>query len=131
MSELYLVLRRRLEAVAEWVHIGTEEMQAAQDRLGLSNERLAPELFIVSKTWERWKARGAVPRSQLAHVAHVLGLEVESSAPVRIATPAEPDEDEAEWRRRLDHRLLRIEEALGIPQSEPDVPPSGKAANGG
>lgn len=131
MSELYLVLRRRLEAVAEWVHIGTEEMQAAQDGLGLSNERLAAKLFIVSKTWERWKAKGAVPRGQLPLVASVLGLEVEAAAPVRVFTEEEGAADEAATLARIDRRLQRIEEALRIAQDDSDAPPSGEVANGG
>lgn len=87
MSELYLVLKRRLDSVAEWVELGTDEMQAAQNRLGLSNERLAPKLYIASKTWERWKKRGAVPRRELERVASVLGMVVETTQPVTLNLP--------------------------------------------
>jgi hypothetical protein len=122
MSELYLVLRRRLEAVAEWVQLGTDEMQAAQDRLGLSNERLAAELYVVSKTWERWKQRGMVPRHQLANVAEVLGLEVETPAPVRVTPVPRGRATRADQLDQIDERLARIEEALGIARSGRGAP---------
>jgi len=56
MSDLYLVLRRRLEAVTEWVEIDTATLRSARKALGLSYEAMGRALNVAAKTWERTRA---------------------------------------------------------------------------
>lgn len=77
MSDIYEVLRRRVQTVAANAQIGTERLQAAQDAAGYSNERLARALNISEKTWRRWKSAGTVPVYHLDAVAAALDLEIE------------------------------------------------------
>jgi DNA-binding XRE family transcriptional regulator len=61
MSDMYLVLRRRLDDVArqhDWVPIGTETMRDARKHLGLSYEAVGRALSVASKTYERWEKAG-------------------------------------------------------------------------
>lgn len=83
MSDLYLVLRSRLDAVAEWVTIG-DELALAQKALGLSDERVAREVSVSTRTWIRWRQRGQVPIYMVEKVATVLHLEIERAAPRSI-----------------------------------------------
>src|SRR5690348_2408612 len=78
MSDLYLVLRRRLDSVPEWVYLPTSDLKAARDRAGLSYEGLARQLPVSSKTWERYEKAGRVPRHLVPKVARILGLEIET-----------------------------------------------------
>jgi len=132
MSELELVLRRRLESVRKGVHVGTDVLAQAQDGTGLSNERIARELHIATKTWERWKKAGEVPIYHIDDVAEVLRLEIERPGPVAVRLP-EPQTRMlqevgtdvrvllSEVREALD-RLERIESAV-VPGATRRQPP--------
>jgi hypothetical protein len=52
--DLYLVLRERVETVAEGFSIGKDVLDAAQQARGYSNERMGRELDISERTWRRW-----------------------------------------------------------------------------
>jgi transcriptional regulator with XRE-family HTH domain len=96
MSDLYLVLRRRLDLVAtEWVEIGTDVLRNARKLRGLSYESLARQIPVASKTWERWEKAGRVPLAYLEKVASLLDLEIEQPAGerYRVPVPAPVTED--------------------------------------
>lgn len=81
MSDLYLILRRRLETVAsEWVDVGFDVMHAARKERGLSYEAIARQVPVASKTWERWEKAGRVPVAFIEKVAEILDLEIERPA---------------------------------------------------
>lgn len=135
MSELELVLRRRLQAVRKGVRIGTDTLQTAQDATGLSNERLARELHVSTKTWERWKKAGEVPVYHLDDVARELSLQIERPEGPRVRLPepqtqmlqelaADVRELLAESREALD-RLERIESMLAPDEARRRAPGSG------
>lgn len=85
MSDLYLELKTRIPVVAARTAVGRDRLQAAQDAVGLSNERLARQIPVSEKTWRRWKEAGEVPTYALPQVARVLRLElVEPQEPVRL-----------------------------------------------
>jgi hypothetical protein len=128
MSELELVLRRRLEQVRKGIQVGRETLQAAQDATGLSNEKLARELHVSTKTWERWKKAGEIPSYYVSEVAGVLRLEIER--PVHRIPGADPDDrlgellagvatllessrEGLELLTALDERLARLEAVAG------------------
>jgi transcriptional regulator with XRE-family HTH domain len=91
MSDLYIVLRRRLEAVPEWVYIDSALLRAARERQGFSYETIARQIPVVSKTYERYEKAGRVPRQLLAKIAELLDLEIEEPERTRIMVePAEP-----------------------------------------
>lgn len=100
MSDLYLVLRSRLEAVPEWVFIDTAVLRAGRERKGLSYEAMGRELHVSSKTWERHEKQGRVPRPLVPAVAATLDLEIEE--PVRQRVVVEPG-------RSIEERLTTIE----------------------
>ena len=66
----------RMPPVAQKVFIGAEELQAAQDGSGLSNEALGHRLHVSERTWRRWKEEGSVPTSYVPAVATHLRLEL-------------------------------------------------------
>lgn len=137
MSDIYLVLRNRLDSVAEWVTLGPE-MRTARERLGLSRAAIAREIPVVEKTYERWEKRGQVPRPFLPAVANLLHLEIETPEQVKIAvTPNGPDatvspaqlEAFASALERLESMLARYEDALerlGAAQAEGTPDPSAR-----
>jgi hypothetical protein len=89
MSDIYLVLRHRLDTVAtEWVPIESEVLLAAMKQRGLSYEGFARQIPVSAKTAERWVKRGRVPTWHIDRVAELLGLEIErpafESTPVKI-----------------------------------------------
>jgi hypothetical protein len=84
VSDLYLDLRRRIPVVTEWTTVGSKEMEDAQARTGLSDERLARMIPISSKTWTRWKKRGQIPTHLLPKVAPILGFELVTIEPLQI-----------------------------------------------
>lgn len=107
MSDLYLVLRSRLEAVPEWVYIETAVLKSARERKGLSYETMAREVHVSGKTWERYEKAGRVPRPLLPRVAEVLDLEIEEPSRQRVTVrPAATEGGD------LDARLERIEQLL-------------------
>lgn len=84
MSDLYMVLRSRLESVAEWVTLGTDVMLQAMREQGLSHERAARMIPVTEKTWRRWVAKGQVQRRDLPKVVEILNLEIEQPARRRV-----------------------------------------------
>lgn len=102
MSDLYLTLRTRLEAVADWITLGSERMRAAQDALGLSDERVARLIPVATRTWIRWRQRGQVPVYMLERVADALDLEIDRPARQRITLDRDGD----------DVRILALEEKV-------------------
>jgi hypothetical protein len=88
VSDLYPILRHRLEPVSDWVDIGTKEMAAAQKASGLSDEKLARKIPISTRTWIRWKKRGQVPIFHIDLVADVLKMEIERPERRRVPVPA-------------------------------------------
>lgn len=114
MSDLYLTLRHRLDAVAEWVTIGIDVWNDAQKALGLSDERAARLVPVSARTWIRWRQRGQVPIHTLDRVAQILDLEIERSRPNPVVLEGE-DLEELRDRMERQHddvirRLDRIEE---------------------
>jgi transcriptional regulator with XRE-family HTH domain len=99
MSSLYIVLRRRLEEMTEWVELGTATMRQARKAKGLSYESASRLIPVSSKTYERWEKRGAVPRPHLALIAEVLGLEIESAVPARVHVSEGHEETNAQLTR--------------------------------
>jgi transcriptional regulator with XRE-family HTH domain len=91
MSDLYLVLRHRLDAVQEWVYLSTADLKAARKRTGLSYESMARQVPTTAKTWERWEKAGRIPRHTLPRVAEVLGLEIEQPEVAPISVRPGPD----------------------------------------
>lgn len=108
MSDLYLVLRHRLDHVADWFPIETEVLREARRRLKLSYETVAREIPVSSKTYERYEKRGRVPRDILPRLAQILELEIETPArePLRVTEPT------AEAFAEIIERLDRIEKLL-------------------
>jgi hypothetical protein len=92
MSDMYLVLRSRLDDVQSWVNLGRDVMREAQQHTGLSDERVARQIPVSTRTWIRWRDRGQVPAAALDKVAIVLGLEVERPEPRRVRVEEEESE---------------------------------------
>ena len=107
MSDLYLVLRNRLDGVPEWVFIETDVLRAARERVGLSYEAMAREIHVSSKTWERYEKAGRVPRPILPTVASVLNLEIEE--PARTTVVVRPGESQLD---RIEASLTAIDRKL-------------------
>jgi transcriptional regulator with XRE-family HTH domain len=83
MSDLYLVLRRRLAQVKnDWVEIDGELLVAARNRKGLSREALGAIVGVVAKTVERYELQGRIPRSLIGRFADALDLEIEEVPPL-------------------------------------------------
>src|SRR5215831_14410989 len=85
MSDLYLVLRHRLDVVVDWVDIGTETLLNARKAKGYSYETMGRLLHVASKTWERWEKEGRIRRDMVEQIADVLELEIERPARQRIS----------------------------------------------
>lgn len=109
--DLYLVLRERLEAVADTIHIDAEILHDAQNARGFSNERIARELFISEKTWRRWKAKAAIPADRVDDVAEVLNLDIERPPARRVILAAEA-QGVADQLAAVQHRLEQLGEAV-------------------
>src|SRR5580765_8351166 len=109
MSDLYLILRHRLEAMTDWYMVETAMLREARKRLGLSYETVARQLHVASKTYERYEKRGRVPRALLPALAEILELQVETAVPQPLRlTTWEGDDLGAE----IIARLERIEQLL-------------------
>lgn len=122
MSDLYLVLRERIHAVAEGIEIPTEVLQQAQDAKGLSNERLARLLPISERQWRRWKKDGRVPVYWLDRISEVLDLEIERpSFPRSLTVPATPDADER--LARMEKLMAQLLDEVGKLREEQDSRP--------
>lgn len=129
MSELFLVLRRRLDEVAKWVAIDTTTLKNAREAKGLSYEAVARNLGISAKTWERYEKDGRVPRWQVRDIADLLELEVAESPPPQVDVPSEADDDRIsrlETRvEDMDAKVDRLLEILGA-----SVPPGTQQRRG-
>ena len=77
MSDLYLILRHRLDHVTDWVMVDTDVLKEARGRLGLSHEAVARQFPVSSKTYGRWENAGRVPRADLPRLAEILRLTIE------------------------------------------------------
>lgn len=132
MTDLYLVLRSRLDAVPEWVYIDTDILKTARESRGLSYETMARTVPVSAKTWERYEKAGRVPRPVLPGVAATLGLEIEEPAVRRItvdgrAVDAETSFELGELRRlleRIDRKIDQLDLAnkfAGIEERIRDV----------
>lgn len=108
MSDLYLILRTRLEAMAEWVELGAAVMREARLARGLSAEAASRLLNVSTKTYDRNEKAGRWRAHDIGHLAEVLGLEIEAQ-PVRKVTLAEPLPDQAAAAARLADLLVRLE----------------------
>jgi hypothetical protein len=104
MSDLYLELRTRIPVVAEQTKLGTQRLQDAQKRAGLSNEAVARVVPVSEKTWRRWKTRGAIPTASLPAVARALRLELHELQPG--GNGHQPRADES-WQRELADEIRR------------------------
>lgn len=76
MSATYLELTTRIPVVAAQTEIGSARLQEAQEATGLSNESIARQIPVSTKTWERWKKMGRVPTASLPAVAKALNLTI-------------------------------------------------------
>lgn len=117
MSDLYVELRTRIPVVAEQTSLGTQRIEDAQRRAGLSNEAVARLVPVSEKTWRRWKKLGRIPTASLPAVARALRLELlelapHSSAPVGVEARElrEFRDDLADRHAEVMRRLDRIEE---------------------
>jgi transcriptional regulator with XRE-family HTH domain len=108
MSELYLVLRRRLAQVTDWVTLGTDVMKKARTTRGLSYEAVARALHVSAKTYERYEKRGRVPVNLLLEVAEVLGLEIEEPERFRVAV-SDPRTDLRDLQAEYEAQLRRFQ----------------------
>src|SRR4051812_6752460 len=113
MSDLYIVLRSRLEALPEWVFIDAAVLRTARERKGLSYETMARAIPVSAKTWERYEKAGRVPRHMVARIAAPLGLEIEEPEPQRVtARVPRSDRDLGEALNAMDAKLDLIIAAL-------------------
>lgn len=89
MSDMYLVLRTRLDEVTNWVVVGTDVMKNARTALGLGYETAAHKLSVSSKTYERREKAGRWPAHEMDRLADVFNLELERPARVRVTAREE------------------------------------------
>lgn len=107
MSDIYLVLRHRLDDVAtDWVELGTEVMRSARRGQGLSYESAGRKISVSAKSYERYEKAGRVPRHLLDRVANVLDLEVERSARQKVVI------EDGGAGQTLEERLETVEHEL-------------------
>lgn len=110
MSDLYLVLRSRLDAVTKWVTLGTDVMKDARNARGLSYEAVSRQANVSAKTYERYEKRGQVPEHQVEAFAGILGLEIERPIRERVVVQERETEDAVlSALRVLDDRLQSLE----------------------
>jgi transcriptional regulator with XRE-family HTH domain len=110
MSELYLVLRSRLDGVVDWVYLDGKIVMDARARKGLGREALGARLHIAAKTLERYEKRSRFPRALIPALAEELDIRIEQAVTEPLsATITEPVPAAAEV------ALLRtaVVEALG------------------
>lgn len=111
---MYLDLRARIPVVASWVEIGSERLQAEQDRIGLSNEKIARELHLSEKTWRRYKQDGHVPRAMVPAFAQLFGWDIGELAPPRTAVQIAADEDVRSGLSAIRAEVAALREALEL-----------------
>lgn len=120
MSNLVLILRHRLDDVANWVMVDTAVLRSARQRVGLSYEAVARQIPVSSKTYERYEKQGRVPRELMARLMAILEIEVETPSVPPLKISSEPPNHWAEVLARLE----RIEQLIReVPcASRPDWP---------
>jgi len=130
-ADLYLVLRSKLDMVADWVELGTPALKAARERLGLSYEGVARQIPVSSKTYERYEKRGRVPRTLLAKFAEVLQLEVEQPARERIGVSPQPSDDHLRQlvQEELAEMREQVERILALLEQNHKEPPRSRRAS--
>lgn len=102
MSDLYLILRRRLDDVAhDWVEIDGKVLVSARGKKGYSREALGAIIGVVAKTIERYEAQGRVPRALLPRFADALDLEIEEVPAASITVQARRDDHFGALHERL------------------------------
>lgn len=113
MSDIYLILRRRLTDVTDWVELGTATLKAARKAKGYSYEAMGRQLSMAAKTWERWEKNGRVRRHMLPQVAEVLELEIDwpKKTPVTVTEP--PARDRARI-AIVEDELREVQRALEV-----------------
>lgn len=111
MSDLYLVLRHRLDDVIEWVTLGRDVIHDARKAQGFSYETMGRKLNVAAKTWERYEKAGRVPRPMLPKVAEILDLEIEEPARTAISLPGR--EGEADPLAILQEEVSGMADQLG------------------
>jgi DNA-binding XRE family transcriptional regulator len=131
MSDLYLILSSRLEAVKEWIHVGEETMLGAREALGLSRESVARQLHIASKTYERHEKDGRIPRYRVGDYARVLGLNITEPERESVSLPGEPEsfQDVVREMRATQDQILDELAALRKERA-PDSPARSRRAGG-
>ncbi len=129
MSDMYLVLRSRLEDVQSWIDLGVDVIRDAQKRTGLSDERLARQVPISTRTWIRWRERGQVPTHSLERIAELLQLEVERSQRPRVIVDDLPLDRLGELEERVLSQLEgmqtileRLDERVELLSARPVAP---------
>lgn len=99
MSDLYLVLRERLQAVAEedWIPLSGSVLIEARRQRGLSREALGARIHVASKTIERWEKNNKVKRASLPALARELGLQIEEPKfePIILPPTGSPLDEQA------------------------------------
>lgn len=89
---MYLVLKSRLESVANWQYIGSEVLKSARKQRGLSYEAVGRLANVSSKTYERYERDGRVPEHMVDKFAGILGLEIERAVPTPLTVTVGDDE---------------------------------------
>lgn len=95
MSDLYIELVSRIPVVSQKAAVGSQLLEDAQKRSGLSNEAVARRIYISERTWRRWKEDGEIPKASAQAVAEALSLEMRELVPPEepaqlAAVPDEP-----------------------------------------
>src|ERR1044072_2841523 len=116
MSDIYLILRSRLEEVAaDWVHIGPDTMRKAREAKGLSMEAAARDLHVSTKTYDRNEKDGRWRKHDLENLARVIGLVIEQPAlgpTVKLDESSAQEAELLEVRRLIVEALERVEDGL-------------------
>jgi transcriptional regulator with XRE-family HTH domain len=120
MSELYLVLRSRLDGVVDWVYLDGKVVMDARARKGLGREALGAKLHIAAKTLERYEKRSRFPRSLIPALADELDLRIEQpvTEPLSV-TVREPGDagDVALLQQAVVEALEKLDQILEFLQS--------------
>lgn len=114
------------------VYFGTEVLDNARRRLGLTNDQVWTELGIGESTWMRWKREGAIPLERLTEAVLLLELPepdgLSPDVPRNAWQLLRSGQQVAEGLANVDARLRRIEEALGIGDAAEDRSQPARAA---
>lgn len=127
MSDLYLVLRSRLDIVrGEWIEVPSEVMRSARVARGLSYEAMGRLLHVSGKTYERHEKDGRIPRGQVERYADVLGLEIERPTfSGTITVPPDSTDDKIDAILRL---VRQLQDEVAELRRETQDPEEGRRA---